>query len=192
MAIYIGTASAAFFLLAASVLQQLFFRTPAVDLPKSSIVAGQPDPRQFLICNNLVSEQLTSLSAKTNTLFEQPLVQPTAQDSNRASEWKNFSTQWQDQWDVVEARCRFSELAETTMGEAYDRMAHVHEALPAMRLKYNSLLAEFDREQADELTEMSSALERSRRSILRMSNQDDLETNPPTAHDPASAVGSPP
>lgn len=182
--LYIGAAAAGFFLLIASVIQQLYFRTPTVKLPKSAIVAGQPDPRQFLICNDLVLEQLISLSTKTNSLFAEPLSQHFAADGTRgnsdtspASEWKDFSTQWQDHWDVIDARCRFSSLAETQMGEAYDRMAHVHGALPAMRLKYNSLLAEFDREQADELRAMSRALEKSRKSILKMPGMDTVKPN---------------
>jgi len=172
--LYIGAASAGFCLLVASVIQQLYFRTPSVKLPESSIVAGQPDPRQFLICNDLVKEQLFSLTTKTNSLFAQPISQHSADGpardngTSRSSDWKDFSTKWQDQWDVIDARCRFTTLAETKMGEAYDRMAHVHGALPAMRLKFNSLLAEFDREQADELRAMSRALAKSKKSILKM------------------------
>lgn len=109
-------------------------------------------------------EQLTNLSSKTTELFERPLRE---QRVGLARDWKQFSIEWQDQLDVIDARCRFSELAETTMGGAYDRMAHVHQALPAMRLKYNSLLAIFDKEQADELSEMRRALAVSRKSIER-------------------------
>ena len=159
-------------LLTASVVMHLFFRTPAIQLPESSIVTNNPDPRDLLDCNTLVLEQLTNLSAKTNMLLTQPVAGEAASDRRKssrrgdlASDWKRFSNEWRDQWDVVDARCRFSELAETKMGAAYDRMAHVHEALPAMRLRYNSLLAEFDNEQADELFEMRRALEQSRVSI---------------------------
>ncbi len=192
MAIYAMAAAMAFLLLTASVVKHLFFRTPVVSLPQSSIVTDNPDPRDLLECNILVLEQLTNLSAKTNTLLAQPVLSETAEDgrtSSRrgalASDWKRFSNEWRDQWDVVNARCRFSELAETTMGAAYDRMAHVHEALPAMRLRYNSLLAEFDNEQADELFEMRRALEESRASIQRQ-----IERHVPTEA-PASQGGMP-
>ena len=177
----------AFLLLAASVVKHLFFRTPAVQLPESSIVTNSPDPRDLLECNTLVLEQLTNLSAKTNMLLAQPVAGEAANErpgSNRrgalASEWKRFSNEWRDQWDVVDARCRFSELAETTMGAAYDRMAHVHEALPAMRLRYNSLLAAYDNEQADELFEMRRALDESRASI-QMRIDDHAPTNAPAS-----------
>ena len=163
-AVYVAAAAACLLLLATSVARHLFFRSPAVELPKSSIVTDNPDPRELLECNTLVLEQLSNLSSKTNELFERPLRE---QRVGLARDWKQFSIQWQDRLDVIDARCRFSELAETTMGGAYDRMAHVHQALPAMRLKYNSLLAIFDKEQADELSEMRRALAVSRKSIER-------------------------
>jgi hypothetical protein len=190
-------AAVASLLLTASVVKHLFFRTPAVQLPESSIVTDNPDPRDLLECNTLVLEQLTNLSAKTNTLLTQPVAGEAATDrrtSSRrgdlASDWKRFSNQWRDHWDVVDARCRFSELAETTMGAAYDRMAHVHEALPAMRLRYNSLLAEFDNEQADELFEMRRALDESRESIQQRIERH-VPNKPPESNAPASRGGTP-
>ena len=53
------------------------------------------------------------------------------------------------------------------MGDAYDRMARVHEALPTMRLKYQSLLVRFDDEQADELARMRRDLSSSEKLLLR-------------------------
>ncbi|MCP4446215.1 MAG: hypothetical protein GY811_12855 [Myxococcales bacterium] len=173
-------------------MKHLFFRTPAVQLPESSIVTDNPDPRDLLECNTLVLEQLSNLSAKTNMLLAQPIAGEAANEQRKstrrgalASNWKRFSNEWRDQWDVVDARCRFSELAETTMGAAYDRMAHVHEALPAMRLRYNSLLADFDNEQADELFEMRRALDESRESIRQR-----IDSHAP-ASAPTSAGGAP-
>jgi hypothetical protein len=164
VAVYVTAAATCLLLLVASVASHLFFRRPVVELPQSSIVVDNPDPRELLECNHLVLEQLSILSTQTNELFARPLM---GEHAGLARDWKHFSTKWRDQWDVIDARCRFSELAETTMGEAYDRMAHVHQALPAMRLKYNSLLATFDREQADELSKMRRALEDSRQIIAR-------------------------
>jgi hypothetical protein len=147
-----------------------------------------------------VLEQLTQLSTKTSELFEEPLRGVRSSDeSERAqerrpseeraawkSDWKNFSTKWRDQWDVIDARCRFSELAETKLGAAYDQMAQVHEALPAMRLKYNRLLADFDNTQADELMKMRRALVDSRNSITRQ-----LATQPGESSAAASEGGLP-
>jgi hypothetical protein len=171
--IYIATATAIFLLLTASVARELFFRSPSVNLPKSSIVAENPAPQDLLECHNLVLEQLTSLNNKTHQLLNHPLH---SNDEGRAvseaqkawqSDWNNFSTEWRDQWDVVDARCRFTELAKTDQGRAYEQIAQVHEALPAMRLKFNRLLADFDKTQAAELLTMRRALAESRKSILR-------------------------
>jgi hypothetical protein len=150
-----------------------------------------------------VLEQLTQLSTKTSELFEQPLRGMRSSDeSNRQaptrrpseeraawkSDWKNFSTQWRDQWDVIDARCRFSELAGKKLGAAYEQMAQVHEALPAMRLKYNRLLADFDNTQADELMKMRRALVDSRNSITR---QLATQTGTSTSTSSASEGGLP-
>lgn len=176
--LYVSAAGAGFLLLAASVTSELLFRKPVISLPKSAIVANNPNPRDLLECNELVLEQLTNLSAMSNELIARPLGPRSNAREDLASDWKNFSTQWRDQWDVIDARCRFSELAGTTMGVAYDRMAQVHESLPAMRLKYNSLLARFDKEQAAELTEMRRALDTSHRAISKQ--QLDPEEQPPS------------
>jgi hypothetical protein len=175
-AIYVGLAGAILVLLTASVIKELLFHTPAVELPASSISADNTDPRDLLECNDLVLEQLTNLSETTNQLLAAPLQ---ADRRSIASSWKNFSTQWRDQWDVIDARCRFSELAGTNMGVAYDRMAQVHEELPAMRLKFQGLIASFDEEQADELSEMRRALDRSRKAITRSIESQSL----PARHD---------
>lgn len=195
-ALYLSAAAAGFILLSTSVVRQLFFRAATVQLPKSSIVGDNPGPRELLECHHLVLEQLTQLSTKTSDLFERPLRGASSGDAsdrqtlNRSpleqsaawkSDWKNFSTQWRDQWDLIDARCRFSELAETKLGVAYDQMAQVHEALPAMRLKYNRLLADFDKEQADELSKMRRALSDSRNSITRQLDARPGATLPHTA-----------
>ncbi len=176
-AIYLLAASAGFILLTASVMKQIFFRKSTVQLSSSSVVPDNPGPRELLECHDLVLEQFTHLSTITSELFARPLRGASENDATNAqvlagspserraawrSDWKNYSTQWRDQWDHIDARCRFTELAVTNLGAAYDRMALVHEALPAMRLKYNRLIADFDKEQADELRQMRQMLSDSR------------------------------
>jgi hypothetical protein len=163
IALYVSTAAAGFLLLAASVARELLFRTPAVELPRSALKSDAPDPNLLLECNDLVSKQLTSLSTTTSRLFAQPFVDP---EANVDALWSEFSRKWRDDWDVTNAQCRFSDLSGTRMGDAYDRMAQVHLALPEMRLKYQELLVRFDEEQAAELAEMRRALDRSRDALL--------------------------
>jgi hypothetical protein len=159
------------------VAKQIFFRKSTVQVSSSSVVADNPEPWELLECHDLVLEQFTNLSTKTSELFARPLRGAGENDATNEqaltgssserraawrSDWKNYSTKWRDQWDLIDARCRFTELAETNLGAAYDQMAQVHEALPAMRLKYNRLIADFDKEQADELREMRQMLSDSR------------------------------
>jgi hypothetical protein len=63
---------------------------------------------------------------------------------------------------VTNAQCGFSELADTNLGVAYDRLAQVHGDLQIMWHKYQSLVVRFDDEQAAELVRMRLALDRSR------------------------------
>lgn len=182
IALYLIAATAGFLLLTASVVKQIFFRRSNVGLSKLSVVTDNPGPRELLECHDLVLEQFTQLNIKTSELYKRPLQgaaeagttnaqawgrTPSERRSAWRSDWKNFSTQWRDQWELIDARCRFAELAETNLGAAYDQMAQVHEALPAMRLKYNRLIADFDKEQADELRQMRQMLNDSHNTISR-------------------------
>jgi hypothetical protein len=159
-AIYIATIAGGFALLAASVAKQLFFK-PDIALQGPAISAEDPDPVMLLDCNQKVQSLYDELGRTIATLLQSP-SKDADQDLGRA--WEQFGRRWIHQWHVVDAECRFDELA-GSMGEPYDRMAQVHGDLRAMRLKYQSLLVRFDEEQSGELRRMQRALERSRVSL---------------------------
>jgi hypothetical protein len=165
--VYLVTALAGFALLSASIVKELFFRRPAVELPRSALSADDPAPEDLLECQNSVLGLLTQLGNKTCELLALP---PSGDRSELPARWEDFSRAWRDEWDVTDARCRFSELADTqkgaAMGVAYDRLAQVHGNLPTMRLKYQSLLVRFDDEQAAELARMRRALDLSREALV--------------------------
>ncbi len=202
IALYLIAATAGFLLLTASVVKELFFRKATVQLSNSSVVADNPGPRELLECHNLVLEQLTQLSTKTSELLARPLQaagkgtdkewnalnrSPSERRASWKSDWKLFSTKWRDNWDLIDARCRFTELAETNLGVAYDQMAQVHEALPAMRLRFNRLVADFDKEQADELRQMRQMLSDSRTTFQRQLAPDSAAPSPhKVSHEEAS------
>jgi hypothetical protein len=114
---------------------------------------------------------LTQLGNETCRLIQEPA----ASDPQGAisSKWQEFSRDWQDEWDLVNARCGFSELANRNLGDAYDRMARVHSDLPSMRLKYQGLLVQFDDEQAAELARMSRALDQSGAALRERTGEPD-------------------
>jgi len=161
---YLLAAAAAAGLLVVSVALELLFRVPAVDLPKSSLRADNPDPHELVACNRSVRHLLDGLAATTSELVTAPLRD---REVELEEEWKHFSSTWRDEWDVVNAQCRFRDLAETNMGEAYDQMAQVHGDLPSMRLRFQSLLVRFDDEQTAELAEMTRALDQSYAVLLQ-------------------------
>ena len=158
--IYLGTAAFGFALLTASVVKELFFRRPAIELPQSALSVDDPDPEVLLDCHRRVLALLNQLGTETCELLSS--VAPSGDRSEVSARWREFSRAWRDEWDVVNAQCRFSELAETRMGVAYDRLAQVHDDLRPMWLKYQSLLVRFDDEQAAELARMRRALDLSR------------------------------
>ena len=153
-------------LLSASVLTTLFLRSPKVELTGPKISADNPNPEDLLTCNRDVALLLGELGAKTAEF----MGEPTARIDRH---WTDFSRQWRQHYDEVNARCRFSELAKTNMGTAYDRMASVHGDLPAMRLKFQSLLVRFDEEQADELGRMTRALDLSYAALQKRAQEQD-------------------
>jgi hypothetical protein len=158
-------------LLTTSVLKAHFWRSPTVALTGPKISAENPNPKELIKCNRDVALLLGELGANTAEL----MAAPTAEIDRQ---WEEFSRQWRLDYDEVDARCRFSELVNTNMGTAYDRMASVHTDLPAMRLKYQSLLVRFDEEQADELARMRRALDRSLAALeQRAQESDDRRTD---------------
>jgi hypothetical protein len=182
--IYLVTAVAGFTLLCASVVKELFFRRPAVELPASALSVDNPDPTVLLDCNGRVLGLLNQLGAQACELLTRA---PSGDRSELSSSWEEFSRAWRDEWDVVDARCRFSELADTRMGRAYDRLAQVHDDLRPMWLKYQSLLVRFDDEQAAELASMRRALDLSRAAF-----EEELREHPAGAPPRDEVVPTPP
>ncbi|MCG8422850.1 MAG: hypothetical protein MJE77_33480 [Proteobacteria bacterium] len=163
-ALYIGTITAGFLLLAASVVNELFFR-PA-PTPNGPVLSGDdPDNEALMHCHRSVAGLYDELGGIAAQLLALP-----GQSQKLTPHWMAFSERWMRQWDRVAVQCRFSELADTHMGEAYDRMARVHRELPTIRLKYQSLLVRFDEQQAADLSRAKRDLDRSRELLLRVMN----------------------
>jgi hypothetical protein len=157
-AVYIGTISAGALLLAASVVKGLFFR-PVVQPPVPALVAGAPDPIDLLRCHEDVARLHGDLERNAADLLTPPLRGRTR---DVLPLWEAFEQEWLEKWEEVNGWCRFSELAGTRLGEASDLLANVHSDLLAIRLKYQSLLVQFDKELAAGLADTHRALDRSR------------------------------
>lgn len=160
-AVYLGTIVAGFGLLAASVVHQLWW-SPDVDVDGPLLEEDNPDPRLLLECNRRVQRLYDQLDRVTLDLLASPRR---GQDRDLRGEWEEFGRDWVREWHRVNAQCRFEDLADSDMGEAYERLAEVHGDLRAMRLKYQSLLVRFDKEQSAELLDMKRALDDSRRAF---------------------------
>ncbi len=157
-ALYLAAVGAGVLLLAASVLMELYFR-PVVKLPGPILSAANPDPENLLRCHDDVVSLYEDLAGVPIRLLSLPLEHKRDEVLPR---WEEFSKAWLARWERVNAWCRFSELADSHLGEAYNRMAEIHGDLYTMRLKYHSLLIRFDGELAGELARLKSGLESSR------------------------------
>lgn len=201
-ALYITVVALGFLLLAASVVRELFFR-PVVQLQGPVLSAENPTREDLMRCHQDVQTLYRDLDRVALKLLALPVrkqenaIRSIADDplpkafrdavgtylnANTAVDitdvWEKFSQDWSARWDVVNAFCRFSELEETGMGQAYDSMADVHGTLPTMRLKYQNLLVRFDDEQAAELSLMKRELQRSKL-LLRRDTQGASEEQAP-------------
>jgi hypothetical protein len=148
---YLVIASCGGILLTASVIKSLLHK-PAVALTGPKLSADNPNAAELVQCNRDVARLLSSLGREAAAI----IAEPNPEIDRR---WEEFSRHWRIDYDEVNARCQFSELAQTTLGTAYDRMAEVYSDLPAMRLKYKGMIVRFDEEQSDELEQMHRALE---------------------------------
>jgi hypothetical protein len=156
--VYLVVAVAGFALIAGSVFKELLFRRPAARAVQA-ISAEDPSPHELLECHREVLDLLTQLGHETCELLALP---PSGSRGELPARWEEFSRAWHGKWDDANSRCRFSELADTNLGIAYDHLAQVHGDLQIMRHKYKDLVVRFDEEQAAELVRMRRALDLSR------------------------------
>jgi len=163
--VYITTIALGFILLAASIVKQLYFRSPDVKLRGNRLSAANPDPAELLRCNEDVRRLYTELTAEMTKLLGAPAA---GRGTSLDRAWRTFTKRWLYDWDEVNLRCRFSELVGSKMGRAYNRTAVVHGDLPTMRLKYQSLLKTFDEEQARQLAAMRDQLDQSHRAFEKL------------------------
>jgi hypothetical protein len=161
--VYLTLAACVAVLLAASVVKELFFRRAGTEAARA-VPPPRPAVAELLECHRMVLDLFDDLGRETGELLASPL-KTEVEHGELASRWEVVSRAWRDAWDVAEARCRFSELAEAEMGVPFERLAKVHGDLPAMRLKYQALLVRFDDDQADELARMRHDLDLSRHEL---------------------------
>lgn len=158
-AIYITVGSLGSLLLLSSVVAELFFRHAPAGME-------DPTPLDQLSCNKEVEKLLSELGQTASDIQRDAAVgvaRGRDVGESISDQWEAFSRDWQRQWETVNARCKFDELADTDLGQAYDRMAWVHRRLPGLKLEYKELMKQFTDKQADELAEMREALTLSRK-----------------------------
>ncbi len=81
--------------------------------------------------------------------------------------WQAVDETWQRRWEEAGARCRFEELRDKGLGEAYDHIAWAHAELPEVHRAYVALLKSYYARQQPRVEELRQALESSRRTLER-------------------------
>jgi len=113
-----------------------------------------PAPLQSIDdCRRDVTSLLVRL-AETHAAIELAPVKGDAKDL--PARWDEFAAAWQRDWEAARDRCGFGQ----SPSGAYERLAHVHENLFTLRLKYAALLARFSHDVQPDVTEMRRALDR--------------------------------
>lgn len=163
-ALYLAVAGLGGLLLLASVAAELVSPARASQARSNRPISANPSPEQLLACNQAVRDLLDQLGSVAGKLLSVPA---TTGEQELGSQWRGFTADWQRRWYATNSKCRFSELADSNLGIAFERMAQVHEDLDAMRLKYQGMLIRFEDEQAQELSAMRQALDRSHKALMK-------------------------
>ncbi len=140
--------------LAASVGVTLFVRPP---LPPGAITfSGRADD---------VSALERCLGEVRSLVDDLVVRQAPARGSATATDWQELGDLWNQRWRDVGAQCRFEELHDQGLGEAFDHMAWVHTELPEVHRAYVALLRSYFSRQQPRVEEFRQALETSRRTL---------------------------
>jgi len=163
-ALYLAVAGLGGLLLLASVFTELISPARAGQARPNSPIPANPSPEHLLACNQAVRDLLDELGETAGQLLSVPAE---TGEQELGSQWRGFTVSWQRRWYATDSECRFSELADSNLGIAFERMTQVHEDLDAMRLKYQAMLIRFEEEQAQELSAMRQALDKSHRALKK-------------------------
>jgi hypothetical protein len=149
--VYAGIGGLGVLLVIGSIAVELFFHKGTRREP--------PTPVGMLECNLGVRRLLEGLGDEAALLQR---ASARGEDVDLAAEWDRFARDWQADWDDLNTRCAFDELADTgRVSLAYGRMAWVHRRLVTVKLEFTEMMARFSKDLEPELAEMREALDKS-------------------------------
>jgi hypothetical protein len=129
------------------------------------ISPGADRPEELRTCHRDLDRLLRDLHKEAFTVQARAL----RFDTNPATEWRDWSKQWQLRWRTIAWRCRFRELAGQGMSPAIDQMAAVHTALDELHLGYSGQVDRFVDAYVQRLRKLSKELGEVRATIDRRS-----------------------
>ena len=144
--------------LLASIAIAVFSKHP-VRLRRPPISAENLD--DLLSCQSDVERLFRDINEHT---FEIQ-AQAARRDVDLAQHWSEFSANWEREWRIVQAQCRFVELSDRGLGVGFDRLAHAHEALEVQKNKFAAMMRNYIDDQVPHIEEIRRSLEASRRGL---------------------------
>jgi hypothetical protein len=158
-----GTAAIIIAWLLASVAHTLFAH-PAARKSAPTFSGRTSDVDALLACQADVEQLFEDVNRK---LFDLQAL-GARYEIQIAEQWEAFSKQWKSRWRDVGARCRFDELQNHGLGEAYDHLAAVYDELERMQRAYAVLLYNYIDHHASQVNDMRHALESSRKAFEQL------------------------
>jgi hypothetical protein len=131
------------------------------------ISTNADNPAELRTCHRDLDRLLRDLHKEAFTVQARAL----RFDTNPATEWRDWSKQWQLRWRTLAWRCRFRELAGQGVSPAIDQMAAVHTALDELHLGYSSQVDRFVDAYVQRLRKLSKELGEVRATIDQRSRR---------------------
>lgn len=143
----------------------VFGRRDAGPLPAQ--ISGQPSVDEQVACQREVQGLFDELNQQ---LFERQ-KDVSKSDVDVLSKWEAWRERWHRRWTEVGYRCRFEGSKGKGLGDAYDRMAYVHEDLEEIEQRFDAQLNRFLNHEAPHVAEIRAALAENDRLLRKLSNR---------------------
>jgi hypothetical protein len=152
------------------------------------INATANDPGELRRCHRDVAGLLSRLHRKSYELQARALKYKT----DPAVEWRSWSRAWRQRWQVVDHRCRLSELGGTGKSPVIDKLHHVHRELDRLQHAYDGVIDRYIKHHARRLKRLRGTLRAIRDTIERRKAKAALGSPAGSGAAPAPASGAKP
>ncbi len=127
------------------------------------IKATADDPKELRRCHGDVVRLLSKLHRESSQIQARALKYKSAP----AVEWRSWSRAWRRRWQVVNHRCRLSELGGKGKSVVLDKLYEVHQELDKLQHAYDGVIHRYIKHHARRLKRLRGTLRAIRDTIER-------------------------